>query len=450
MNTSNQRKLEFFHKLIDLMIIQFAWWLSYYVRFYSGFIPENGAPFLLRYIKFSILLLVVSYYFLGKSGLYNTRRIASAFEDTYMVIKANALSFMLFIFAGFFLSGHKISRVFIISYLITSTILLALSKLSVRKFLKNSFSKGKYFKDVLLIGNSPKLLEYAEKIKKHPEFGMRIQKWIKEENEIASLRIEDIERESPGSVVFGLENQSYHLISKLLNDLNNHLVEVVVLPDLSHSFLGYQIVDYSGITAILINEPNFSNLNIIMKRAFDIISCSLGLILISPLLLLISLLVKLTSKGPVFYSQVRMGLDGKEFKMYKFRSMRTDSTNKETWTVKDDPRVTAIGKIIRKTSIDELPQLFNVILGDMSLVGPRPERPMFVNQFKKDIPTYMLRHKMKAGITGWAQVNGWRGDTSIEKRIECDLYYIKNWSIWLDLWIIFLTLWKGFVNKNAY
>jgi Undecaprenyl-phosphate glucose phosphotransferase len=450
MNTSNQRSLEFFHKLIDLMIIQFAWWLSYYVRFYSGLIPDNGAPLLLRYIKFSILLLVVSYYFLGKSGLYSSRRMGSAFEDIYMVIRANALSFMLFIFAGFFLSGHRISRVFIISYLITSTILLASSKLSVRKLLKNSFSKGKYFKEVLLIGNSPKLLEYAEKVKLHPEFGMRIQKWIKEENEIASLKVEDIEKENPGSIIFGLENQSYHLVSKLLNDLNNHLVEVVVLPDLSHSFLGYQIVDYSGITAILINEPNFSNLNIIMKRAFDIISCGLGLILISPLLVIISLLVKLTSKGPVFYSQVRMGLDGKEFKMYKFRSMRTDSANKETWTVKDDPRVTAIGKIIRKTSIDELPQLFNVLLGDMSLVGPRPERPVYVNQFKKDIPTYMLRHKMKAGITGWAQVNGWRGDTSIEKRIECDLYYIKNWSIWLDIWIILMTFWKGFVNKNAY
>ncbi len=130
--------------------------------------------------------------------------------------------------------------------------------------------------------------------------------------------------------------------------------------------------------------------------------------------------------------------------------MRTDSTNKETWTVKDDPRVTTIGKIIRKTSIDELPQLFNVILGDMSLVGPRPKRPVYVNQFKKDIPTYMLRHKMKAGITGWAQINGWCGDTSIEKRIECDLYYIKNWSITFDIWIIFMTFWKGFVNKNAY
>ena len=145
-----------------------------------------------------------------------------------------------------------------------------------------------------------------------------------------------------------------------------------------------------------------------------------------------------------------MGVDGKEFKMWKFRSMVTGSANKEGWTVKNDPRVTRIGSFLRKTSLDELPQLWNVFVGDMSLVGPRPERPIFVNKFRHEIPAYMLRHKMKAGITGWAQVNGWRGDTSIAKRIECDLYYIRNWSLWLDISILFMTFWKGFINKNAY
>ena len=201
---------------------------------------------------------------------------------------------------------------------------------------------------------------------------------------------------------------------------------------------------------IVFNEPNFKSFNLFIKRVLDITACSLGLVLISPLLMIISAIVKISSKGPIFYGQVRMGVDGREFKMWKFRSMRTDDSNHEGWTVKDDPRVTAIGKFIRKTSIDELPQLWNVVTGDMSLVGPRPERPKFVHEFKKDIPAYMLRHKMKAGITGWAQVNGWRGDTSIPKRIECDLWYIKNWSLWLDVSIIFLTFWKGFINKNAY
>ena len=447
---SNSRKIEVVHKLLDLSIIQLAWWSSYFIRFYSGYFPYKGEPYLPRYIKFAILLLFVSYYFLSKGGLYSSRRIAPAFEDIYSVIKANSFSFASFILAGYFLSENKLSRIVIISYLIISTILLTLSKLGVRKVLRTLFKKGINVRRIILIGNSPKIQEYAKKIQKHRESGLKIHKWYKTEEEYSQLTIKDIEAESPASIVFGVPNQSYHLVSRLLNDLNNLLIDVIVLPDLSHAFVGYQIVDLSGITAILINEPNLSNRSMIFKRLFDITASGIGILLISPLLILIAIIVKLTSRGPILYSQVRMGLDGKEFKMWKFRSMRTDSSNKETWTVKDDPRVTTIGKIIRKTSIDELPQLFNVLLGDMSLVGPRPERPMYVSEFKKDIPTYMLRHKMKAGITGWAQINGWRGDTSIEKRIECDLYYIKHWSLWLDIWILFMTIWKGFVNKNAY
>jgi Undecaprenyl-phosphate glucose phosphotransferase len=450
MITKNTRTIETLHKLSDLLIIQLAWWISYYIRFSSDLFPYKGSPTLERYIKFSLLLLAISYYFLSRAGLYSSKRISPLFEELYSVMKANAISFTLFIFAGYFLSSNKISRVFIISYLIISTLLLILSKLTVRKVLRSYYQRGLNFRSVLLIGNSAKLQEYAEKLKSHPESGMKVTNWIKEESEIEKINLTEIEKENYSTIVFGVPNQSYHLISQLLNDLNNLLIDIVVLPDLSHSFVGYQIVNMSGITAILVNEPNLSNRSVIIKRLFDIVCCGLGLLVISPFLAIIALLVKFTSKGPILYSQIRMGIDGKEFKMYKFRSMRTDSTNKETWTVKDDPRVTSIGKILRKTSLDEFPQLFNVILGDMSLVGPRPERPVFVNEFKKDIPTYMLRHKMKAGITGWAQVNGWRGDTSIEKRIECDLYYIKNWSIWLDIWIIFLTFWKGFINKNAY
>ncbi len=450
MFTNTFRRIEVFHKVIDLSMIQLAWWSSYYIRFNTQLFPNRGEPWLPRYIKFSILLLFVSYYFLSQGGLYSSRRIAPVFEDIYSVIKANAFTFASFILAGYFLSENKLSRIFIITYLISSTLLLAISKLTVRKILRKTFKKGYFRRNVILIGNSPKIQEYAQKIKKHPESGMKIHKWYQEESEYSNLSIEDIENENPASIIIGVPNQSYHLVSRLLNDLNNLLIDVIVLPDLSHAFVGYQIVDLSGITAILINEPNLSNRNMIIKRLFDIVSCGLGLLIISPFLLIIAIIIKLTSKGPILYSQVRMGLDGKEFKMYKFRSMRMDSSNKETWTVKNDPRVTAIGKVIRKTSIDELPQLFNVLIGDMSLVGPRPERPMYVNQFKKDIPTYMLRHKMRAGVTGWAQINGWRGDTSIEKRIECDLYYIKHWSLWLDIWIILMTFWKGFVNKNAY
>jgi len=189
-----------------------------------------------------------------------------------------------------------------------------------------------------------------------------------------------------------------------------------------------------------------------IKRIIDILFSALLLIIASPLLLLIAILVKLSSRGPVFYRQERMGLNGLNFKMLKFRSMpvNAEAESGAVWAKAGENRATGVGAFLRKTSLDELPQFINVLKGDMSVVGPRPERPVFIEEFRGKVPKYMLRHKMKAGITGWAQVNGWRGDTSIEKRIEFDLYYIQNWSLRLDLKIMLMTLWRGFVNENAY
>jgi exopolysaccharide biosynthesis polyprenyl glycosylphosphotransferase len=188
------------------------------------------------------------------------------------------------------------------------------------------------------------------------------------------------------------------------------------------------------------------------KRVFDVIGAVFCCILFSPFMLAAVIAIKLTSPGPVIFKQERVGLHNKPFKMYKFRTMEVQKPKQEqkNWTVKDDPRVTPVGKILRRTSIDEMPQLFNVLKGDMSLVGPRPERPFFVEKFKEEIPRYMIKHQVRPGMTGWAQVNGYRGDTSIRKRIECDLYYIENWTMKLDIKILFLTIFKGFINKNAY
>ena len=192
--------------------------------------------------------------------------------------------------------------------------------------------------------------------------------------------------------------------------------------------------------------------NRFIKRTIDIVGASMALLVFAIPMIVVAIIVKTTSKGPLIFCQERVGLHNRKFKMYKFRSMREQSEVKEkkAWTVKDDPRITPIGRFIRKTSIDELPQLFNVLKGDMSLIGPRPERPYWVEQFKETIPRYMIKHQVRPGMTGWAQVNGFRGDTSIEGRIDCDLYYIENWSLGLDIKIIFLTVFKGFVNKNAY
>ena len=198
--------------------------------------------------------------------------------------------------------------------------------------------------------------------------------------------------------------------------------------------------------------PLNNALNKFVKRAVDIFGAIVAIILFSPVMLVVSVLIKLTAPGPLIFKQERIGLQNKPFYMYKFRSMivQKESEEKKGWTTKDDPRVTPVGKFIRKTSIDELPQLFNVLKGDMSLVGPRPERPLFVEKFREEIPRYMIKHQVRPGLTGWAQVNGYRGDTSIRKRIECDLYYIENWTLGLDFKIILLTFLKGFINKNAY
>ena len=212
--------------------------------------------------------------------------------------------------------------------------------------------------------------------------------------------------------------------------------------------------DLQGLPVINIRHVPLTNtVNIVMKRIVDIIGSFFGIIISSPLMLFCAIAIKVSSPGKIIFIQERVGLHNKPFKMYKFRTMREQQDREEDdkgWTVKDDPRVTGIGKFLRRTSIDELPQLFNVFAGKMSLVGPRPERPMFVEQFRETIPRYMIKHQVRPGMTGWAQINGLRGDTSIQKRIEYDLYYLENWTMGFDIKILFLTFFRGFINENAY
>jgi Undecaprenyl-phosphate glucose phosphotransferase len=242
-------------------------------------------------------------------------------------------------------------------------------------------------------------------------------------------------------------------LDRLLDLLKDETIDVRLVPDV-HRYvtLGCEIEDFDGLPIVRINDSPVMGWGGIAKRATDAVASALLLLMLSPLLVLIAVLIKLTSRGPILYVQERMGLDGRSFAMLKFRSMRVDAEAQTgaVWAHASDNRRTAFGTFLRKTSLDELPQLWNVLRGDMSLVGPRPERPVFVSKFRKEIPHYMLRHKVRAGITGWAQVNGWRGNTSLDRRIECDLFYIRNWSYALDLKILTMTIWKGFIDKNAY
>lgn len=419
----------FAEKFTDQVLVYFCWMAAYFIRFEKMADGQEGL--LAWYLQYGLLLVLLSVYFFKNSKLYVNEHITSLQKQIITQIKANAISLIVFVVFMFFLSQHRVSRVMLISYFVISTLVLIFNKIIFRKFFLNKATNA------VVLGDGKAAREYLEKVKDVPNFNITGQS-------------EEAVNDDTDLIVIGYDNKDFAKVDSIIKKYNEDLIPLVVLPDIQNSILGYEIQSFRGVPMIVFNEPNFKSFNLFIKRAMDVVLCSIGIIAISPLLLTIAALVKLTSKGPIFYGQVRMGVDGKEFKMWKFRSMRTDSSNHQGWTVKDDPRITPIGKFIRKTSIDELPQLWNVIVGDMSLVGPRPERPQYVNEFRKDIPAYMLRHKMKAGITGWAQVNGWRGDTSIPKRIECDLWYIKNWSLWLDISIIFMTFWKGFINKNAY
>lgn len=419
----------FWEKLVDQLIVYASWMAAYVVRFHY---LDDGQPGLLSwYVQYGFLLVLLSIYFFKNSKVYVVENIYFVSKRISAQLKANSLSLLVFVVFAFFLSDHRVSRVMLVTYFAISTTLLLMSKM----FFRNIFMKK--MTRVVLLGDGNSARAYREKVE-----------------ELSNIEIVGTDEQSiqasPDVIVIGFDNIDYEKVEGLIAKYKEEIIPIIVLPDIQNSILGFDIQSFQGIPMIVYNEPKFKSSNMFVKRSFDFISCGLGLLIISPLLILIAVLVKITSKGPIFHGQVRMGLDGKEFKMWKFRSMVTDASNHGGWTVANDPRITPIGRFLRKTSMDELPQLWNVVVGQMSLVGPRPERPQFVNEFKKDIPAYMLRHKMKAGITGWAQINGWRGDTSIEKRIECDIWYIKNWSLWLDISIVFLTFWKGFINKNAY
>ena len=257
-------------------------------------------------------------------------------------------------------------------------------------------------------------------------------------------------------VLITLPSSSHERLRSILDDIGDEMVSIMVVPDLIEfatlATLRGSTGEFEGMPIISLRDTPLYGWNIVFKRVTDVVLSLIIILVTSPLMFVVSLLIKATSRGSVFYSQERMGLDGKIFSMLKFRTMEIQA-EKETgpvWAAKNDSRRTSIGTFLRKTSMDELPQFFNVLKGDMSIVGPRPEREFFIQQFRDKVPKYMLRHKMKAGITGWAQISGWRGNTSLEKRIECDLYYIENWSLRLDLAIMWLTIWRGLVNKHAY
>ena len=452
----------------DSVVISFSWLASYYLHFKSSFgpAPRYATPEIEVYLIGLIPVWIVFMFNIWLCGLYKPLRGKPISTEFYNIIKVTVLSILILAASTFFYREESFSRFQAAYFCALVTFLMVVSHMLVRVILMEARKRGFNLRHLLIVGSGDLGQMVAEKINLHPEFGMNIVGFLtgdpeKIGSEVSGSKVlglyqdvsKIIKKYNIDQLYIALPLHAHDRMEKILENLDEETVDIKVVPDLL-KFMNLQagVEELDGLPVVNLTESPLYGWNIVIKRTSDIVLSALAIIVSSPLLLLIAIIIKLESRGPVIFSQERAGLDGKGFEMFKFRSMRVDAEDKTgpVWASKEDDRRTRLGTFLRKTSFDEFPQLFNVLCGDMSLVGPRPERPVFVKDFKKSIPRYMLRLKMKAGLTGWAQVNGWRGNTSLDKRIEFDLYYIKNWSLFFDFKIILLTFWKGFVNPHAY
>ena len=451
----------------DTLVITFSWLAAYFIRFELDIIPvEQGVPELSQYIVLLAPILLIFLFNIKICGLYEPLGGKSYLIEYYNIGKVTFISVLMLAAVSFFYRGASYSRMVVLIFWGLVTLLMIFSHMVVRRGLMVMRRKGLNLSNVLIIGAGQLGQMVAEKIDLHPEVGFHVAGFLSDHpNKVNSAfkghkvigLTQDVSkyiRELKISRLFiALPLDKQDRLEQVLENLGEETVDIKVVPDLLR-FMNVQsgVEDFDGLPIVNLNSSPLYGWNVVMKRLTDVVVSSVALVVFSPVMLLIVLLIKLESKGAVIFRQERVGLDGNVFGMLKFRSMFVDA-EKHTgpvWAKEGDNRCTRVGAILRRTSLDELPQLFNVLKGDMSLVGPRPERAVFVEDFKKSIPHYMLRLKMKAGLTGWAQVNGWRGNTSLEKRIEYDLYYIKNWSLLFDMKIILMTVWKGFISRHAY
>jgi Undecaprenyl-phosphate glucose phosphotransferase len=462
-----QHTVGYVFRLVDALVVVGAWLASYWVRFIvAPFIPvTKGFPEFTTYAALAPLIAVLWMGVLTFMRVYESRRLLSRAHELYLLLHAHGMALLLFIALTYFSEEFKFSRLVMLYFAVIAGAALVAFRLVLRDVLCTLRARGFNLRHVLAVGEGPALESMLFRLERFPELGLRVAGIVTQDGNLARSicgkavlggfgELSELIRSTHADeVLIALPPSQSQEIDRLLELLKDETLDIRMVPDVHRYItLGCETEDFDGVPVVRINDSPMSGLGAILKRVTDIALSASGLLLLAPLLLLLALLIKLSSSGPILYVQERMGLDGRSFRMLKFRSMRADaeSSTGAIWAQAKDDRRTALGTFLRKTSLDELPQLWNVLCGDMSLVGPRPERPVFVTRFRKEIPHYMLRHKVRAGITGWAQINGWRGNTSLDRRVECDLFYIRNWSYGLDLKILVLTLWKGFIHKNAY
>jgi len=460
-----QHTVGYVFRLVDALVVVGAWLASYWVRFIVAPIAvTKGFPEFTAYAALAPLIALLWMGVLTFMRVYESHRMLSRVHEVKLILHAHGMALLLFIALTYFSEEYKYSRLVMLYFAVIGAVALVAFRLVLRNVLCGLRARGFNLRHVLAVGEGPALESMLVRLEMFPELGLRVAGVATQDGATRLIcgkpvlgsfdDVADLLRSTQADeVLIALPPSQSQQIDRLLDLLKDETLDIRMVPDV-HRYvtLGCETEDFDGVPVVRINDAPMSGLGAISKRVTDIALSAVGLLLLAPLLVLIGALVKATSHGSVLYAQERMGLDGRSFSMLKFRSMRSDAESETgaVWARAKDDRRTAFGTFLRKTSLDELPQLWNVLCGDMSLVGPRPERPVFVHRFRKEIPHYMLRHKVRAGITGWAQINGWRGDTSLDRRVECDLFYIRNWSYGLDLKILVLTLWKGFIHKNAY
>ena len=432
---------------MDAGIIGATYFFSWYLRFKSGlFVQDAGVLPAKTY--FSALFLIIPGYLLLYSifQLYMPRRVKSYRKELMDIIRANGIGFMIFILVLYFIKQEHFSRQMLCIFFFINISLEFASRYLLRTILWKMRKQGLNQKHILMIGESQMAEQYMDRLRENPKWGYQVFAHLKDEEKLERI----LEGNELDEVVIALRAEDYGKLERIVDVCEKAGVHTKMIPDFGNviSTRPY-IEDVQGIPVIHVRRVPLNIMrNRVAKRAVDLIGATVAIILFSPVMLLTVLVVALTEEGSVIYRQERVGLHNQVFYMYKFRSMIMQDEEKEKaeWSTRNDPRITPVGKLIRRTSIDELPQLFNVLKGEMSPVGPRPERPQFVQKFRDEIPRYMVKHQVRPGMTGWAQINGYRGDTSIEKRIEYDLYYIENWTMVFDMKILILTIFKGFFD----
>ena len=463
----NEKSFSRLQMLIDAFVVAFSYVCAWLIRFVGPMASTASRAKSFEEYMVMLVLIVPIYLILYQAfTLYTPMRMQGRRLVLANIVKANTLGLLILMFIFYMTKEEHFSRSTYIIFYISNIVLQWGTRMLIFYLLRDMRKRGLNQKQMICVGYSRAAEEYIDRIIQNPQWGYVVRgilddnipagtmyKGVKVIGRIANLSvILPANRLDEIAITLGLSE--YYRLEEVVAMCEKSGVHTKFIPDYNKIIPTKPYTeDILGLPVINIRYVPLTNtFNALVKRVMDIAGSIAGIIVTSPLMLLMCILIKLTSPGPLIYRQERVGLHNKTFRMYKFRSMeiQPEAEEKKAWTVKNDPRVTGIGKFMRRTSIDELPQLFNILKGDMSLVGPRPERPFFVEKFREEIPRYMVKHQVRPGLTGWAQVNGYRGDTSIRKRIECDLYYIENWSIGFDIKIILLTFFKGFINKNAY